>query len=268
MKPLFIIFVFLLVFPVFANNFCDRTNAEIKELLLNESSRLSFKNNGGLFNAGVCWWHSRLQRSSVYLAQFAPEREMPTENEVWDILKSLRSMNKVVTIPGFKDFASFSLAHKAQIQQLLNQWQASDGFINQQWVRGISGRSTLPPPKLKNQMDYIFNFFQESPLPVWLMAQVKGVTAHAFLLLEMFPLQNGYHLRVIDSNKPLITRDVFYQHGDSNLTLDDRKYTFIPYTGFQKDFKYLHSAIKNHCPNHKLNLSVDTSTLTGQFEIK
>jgi hypothetical protein len=268
MKSFLIIFCFLFVLPVFANNFCDRTNTEIKELLLNENSRLSFKNNGGLFNGGVCWWHSRLQRSSIYLVQFAPERSIPTEDEVWDILKSLRSMNKVVMIPGFKDFSSFSLAYKPQIQQLLNQWQARDGFINQQWVRGISGRSSLQPAQLKKQMDYIFNFFQESPLPVWLMAQVKGVTAHAFLLLEMFPLQNGYHLRVIDSNKPLITRDIFYQHGDTNLTLDDRKYTFIPYTGFQKDFKQIGLAIKSHCPNYKLELAVGTKVHQGQLEPK
>lgn len=249
-----------------AEDFCHRTNDDIRTYLLDASSRISFKNNGGLFNGGVCWWHSRLQRSSAYLVKFEPNQKLPSESEVWTILKALRSMNRVVTIPGYKDFATFSEANKNQIQKLLNDWQATDGFLNQQWIRGISGQSILSAEQLKNQMDYIFNFYKESPLPVWLMAQIKGVTAHAFLLVEMIPSGDGYELKLIDSNKPLLTRTVYYSLGNRNLTLDDKKYTFIPYTGFQKDFKLIAQALQRHCPNN-FEMTINFSQ-KAQIEIR
>ena len=253
MKFFFLLLLILIYSPAHADDFCHRSNEDFRHHLLEASSRISFKNNGGLFNGGVCWWHSRLQRSSAYLVKFDPTQKVPSDSEVWSILKALRSMSRVVTIPGHHDFASFTEAHKSQVQKLLNEWQASDGFINQQWVRGISGQSILSPQGLKNQMDYIFNFYKESPLPVWLMAQIKGITAHAFLLIDMIPNGDGFEMKLIDSNKPLITRTVYYSFGDRNLTLDDKKYTFIPYTGFQKDFKLIAQALQRHCPNN-LNL--------------
>src|SRR6476620_3641879 len=102
----FIYFLILFSVSVHAQDVCTRSQDDIKRLISDVSSRVAFKNQGGFFNGGVCWWHSRLQRSSAYLVKFAPSEVRPSGPELDFILHSLRVMNKVVTIPGYSDFAT------------------------------------------------------------------------------------------------------------------------------------------------------------------
>ncbi len=241
----------ILIFSASANaaDFCQRQAPDILQLAENKSSRISFKNSGGLFNGGVCWWHSRLQRASIYLARYAPEKELPSKGELKKILKHLKNMDSVVEIPGFSDFGSFTRKYENEVQSMLNQWQKEDGFINQQWIQGLSGRSRLPASKLRQKMDQIFISYKKSPTLVWLMAQIKGVTSHALLLVEMRESAHGYDLGVIDSNSPLKTKYIGYNHGDEFLKFDSSSYQFVPYTGFQQDFVKIFTSLNNHCEN-------------------
>ena len=58
------------------------------QILINYSSEttnlMSFKNQGGLFNGGVCWWHSRFQRNIFYLSIFRPDLNKPLKSETID----------------------------------------------------------------------------------------------------------------------------------------------------------------------------------------
>ena len=242
----------LLVFSfssfAFTSEFCGRRQPDIKSLLMNESSRISFKNTGGFLNKGVCWWHNRFQRSSAYLLKFNPEGTRPDKTQVRRILQSLMLMNRVVEVSGYSDLETFSRDYKSEIQSVLNQWQKIDGIINFQWLRGISGRSELGMHQMQERMDDVFKHYRSSPVPVWVMAQIKGITSHSFLILNMEKRMNGYDLDVIDSNKPMETIRIEYYHGDKNLRPPGVRYTFVPYVGFQNDFRKISKALKQHCP--------------------
>lgn len=246
-KTLIILSFYLFSFTSFAGDFCARTQSDMKALLSDTSARISFKNAGGLFNGGVCWWHSRLQRSSAYLVQYRPERPRPTAPELNVILNSLRNMNRTVVIPGYSDFESFTRDYKPQIQAMLNAWQKSDGFFNFEWMRGISGRSALEPSQMKARMQDVYNHYKSSPTPLWIMAQVKGITSHSLLVLRMSQTETGYVMQVIDSNHPQDTVEIVYHEGDRNLRATGEKYSFVPYVGFQNDFVKLSAALKAAC---------------------
>lgn len=246
-KTLFFILLGIISLSANAGEFCARSQSDIKSLLADTSSRVSFKNAGGLFNGGVCWWHSRLQRSSAYLVQYRPDRARPTSTEVNNILNSLRNMNRTVVIPGYSDFETFSRDHQRQIQAMLNAWQKSDGFFNFEWMRGISGRSSLEPREMRARMDDVYKFYKSSPTPLWIMAQIKGIESHSMLILKMAQTDFGYSLFVIDSNHPLETIQIDYHTGDRSLRAFGGKYTFVPYVGFQNDFTKIAAALKSTC---------------------
>ena len=225
---------------------------------------MSFKNHGGLFNGGVCWWHSRFQRSSAYLAEFSPQKSKPSAEEVQAILRHLKSMNKVVEIPGFENFNSFSKAYEKEIQQILEVWQREDGFINQQWLRGISGKYELPPIEMKKRMDTLHVQLMNSPQPIWIMAQIKGVTSHAMLILSMNQTETGYELSVVDSNFPQDRKTLTYEFGQRFLKHPKDKYSFVPYLGFQKDFKSLEASYSKHCGK---DFGLKTKIPAGDIEV-
>lgn len=253
MKLLLPLFLFM-TSPLFATDICVRTQGDMKNLLQTSSSRIAFKNDGGMFNGGVCWWHNRLQRSSAYLVKFEPHKKMPTDPELKKILFNLRTMQDVAVIPGYSDFETFSRDYQNEIQLLLEDWQRRDGVLNFEWIRGISGKHRLPPGQMRERMDTVYNFFKKSPSPVWLMAQIKGITSHSFLLLNMQQTQVGYKLEVIDSNHPDKTLSLDYANGDTYLRNDD--YTFVPYTGFQNDFKNILSTISRSCGQHPVSIDI------------
>jgi hypothetical protein len=246
-KTLLFFSLLFLSLNIYAGDFCARTQGDLKTLLSDKSSRIEFENNGGLFNGGVCWWHSRLQRSSAYLVQFRPDRNRPTTPELNVILNSLRVMDKTVAIPGYSDFETFSHDYKSQIQAMLNDWQKRDGFFNFEWMRGISGRSSLEPAQMRAQMDGVYKHYKSSPTPVWIMAQIKGVTSHSLLVLKMVQNDTGYALDVIDSNHPQDTITIDYHYGDRNLHSTGESYSFVPYVGFQNDFVKISAALKSAC---------------------
>jgi hypothetical protein len=244
---------------------CGRSRGHLKDLLLQEDSRIAFKNGGGLFNGGVCWWHSRLQRSSAYLTIYQPNAKKPTTAQVDLILRRLRQMDSVVVIPGFSDFNSFSKEHQSRIQRMLEAWQRSDGIINAEWRRGISGRSSLPAAEMEAAMKRVFYFYSNSATPIWIMAQMKGITSHAFLVLHMVENGSGYDLDVIDSNRPLATRRIEYTRGDTQLRTSPQGTPFVPYVGFQNDFVKISQSLKSHC--HGITEEFSHEILPGDIEL-
>lgn len=265
-KTLLFLSIFCISLNIEASDFCARTQGDLKTLLSDQSSRISFENAGGLFNGGVCWWHSRLQRSSAYLVQYRPDRSRPSIPELNVILNSLRTMNKTVVIPGYSDFETFSRDYKKEIQAMLDGWQKSDGFFNFEWMRGISGRSSLEPSEMRSQMEAVYRHYKNSPTPLWIMAQIKGITSHSLLILHMVQNETGYSLNVIDSNHPQDTITIDYQYGDRNLRATGESYSFVPYVGFQNDFVKLSSALKSTCGG--LTESLDLSNVeAGDVEL-
>lgn len=258
-------FLVFITTSVFAQEICTRSQEDgIRNFLTDKTSRISFENEGGLINGGVCWWHSRLQRSSAYLVQFEPQQNPPTKPELDKILHSLRVMDRVVVIPGYSDFFTFSKDFQKNIQDMLEGWQKRDGFLNFEWIRGISGRSELSMEKMKERMDDVYRYYKNSPAPLWIMAQIKGITSHSLLVLQMRETETGYDMNVIDSNHPDETLLISYVFGDRSLKND--KYTFVPYTGFQNDFRLIRKAVAHTCGDVFPKSEVEDGDIEGTLQ--
>jgi hypothetical protein len=263
MKYLFILM--LISGQLMAQTLCERSyDSQVINYLQDSTSRLSFKNRGGLFNGGVCWWHSRLQRASALLVEFKPELPPISAKEVPQLLKEIKLMKKVVQIKGFANFHSFSQVYQKEIQSLLEAWQREDGFLNQQWIRGVSGKYELESIAMKVRMDTLYDQFKKSPHPVWIMAQIKGIESHSFLLLKMQQKPDGYELLLIDSNFPLENKIIFYKPGDRWLKHPKDKYSFVPYLGFQKDFLSINSTLDHHCERNSWD---SRDIILGEIEV-
>jgi len=248
--------------------FCERNREDILSLMKDPSARISFRNSGGLANGGVCWWHSRLQRSSYYLARFNPSAPKPNQKKLNEILTKLRSMNTVVTIPGFADFSSFTRAYQPQIQKMLNDWQVIDGVFHVQWIRGISGKPVLPPTEMSARMDAVYQAYRQSPAAMWIMAQMEGITSHSFLIVHMEKVNGGYDLDLIDSNHPMEVVSVKYQEGDQTLITSRNSNPFVPYVGFQEDFRRISKSLVGHCRDKNMEILRDFSDIRdGEIEL-
>jgi len=229
-----------------ANSFCSRTNADLVKQFEAPENRLAFQNDGGLGDGGVCWWHSRLQRSSIYLTRYAPTKPQPTLAEARALVRKLVFFSEVVEIPGYANFSDFSKDFQPVVQKELNNWQIRDGFINQQWIRGISGHSSLPADVLTQHMNVLYQKFLTTQPGLWVMVQLPGIASHALLIIGMDQSDAGYELHVIDSNYPGITRVLDYHYGDQSIRLDDSD-VFTPYPGFQNDLVKIDNTLQSYC---------------------
>ena len=88
------------------------------------------------------------------------------------------------------------------------------------------------------------------------MAQIKGLTSHSLLILTMTYRESGYDMIVIDSNHPQDLVNIEYYHGDTFLHAKGEKYNFVPYAGFQNDFKNIQAALKKSCGNKSFLLDL------------
>lgn len=167
--------------------------------LAQTGNRLSFTNHGGLFNGGVCWWHSRLTRAAQYLAVFDPSQLPVTDDEAYELIQRLRD-GRPVTINGFENLNAFSKVHYRSIQENLENWQISNGGFGFGFIDGLRGSSSVPAAELKSMMDATYSFFTRSQKPVYQVLQLAGVTAHSWLVIDMQPSVNGYVFSVVDSN--------------------------------------------------------------------
>ena len=232
------------------------------------SARISFRNSGGMINGGVCWWHSRLQRASYYLVKYNPSAAKPTEKQLKEILTKLRNMKTVVTIPGFSNFSSFTKAYQKQIQKMLNDWQVIDGVFHGQWIRGISGKPALPAQEMTARMAALYQSYRQSPAAMWIMAQMEGITSHSFLIVQMEKVNGGYDLDLIDSNHPLEIVRVRYQDGDQMLRTSRNSNSFVPYAGFQEDFRRISQSLVGHCQDKSMEILQDFLDIRdGEIEL-
>lgn len=217
----------------------------VRQLASDWRNRISFANRGGLFNGGVCWWHSRLQRSALHLINFQPTLAKPSTPMAKKIINWLAASKKVVEIPGYSNLHSFSQDWSKEIQDKLDDWQRYDGFVLQQWIRGISGSHEVSSGELKSKMDELYNEVEIKNNIVWVMLQLKGISAHAWLITAIIPTTDGYSIFAIDSNYPLTTRKVTFRQGDRSL--NDYYGEMVPYLGRQNDFRRFKQATDEYC---------------------
>lgn len=223
------------------------------ETALRPDMRLSFSNEGGIANGGVCWWHSRFQRSAWALAEFAPDQPRPTRVQAAALIDALAKMSHVVVIPGYPDLLTFTHDHADLVQRELNQWQLRDGFVNLAWTRGLARRSSYGPSKAMKMMDRLHSKFRSLSRRnhvTWVKLQMPGVTAHAALILDMTRDTDGnYELKVVDSNFQDRTETWSFRRGDTHLQTPFYGKT-MPFDGYERDLSRIDAARETYCRRH------------------
>jgi len=229
-------------------SFCsDRKDDRfVKDLTLDSSNLMAFRNHGGIANSGVCWWHSRFQRNALYLTIYKPNLPRPSVDEAKELIKQIREAKDVIVIPGFRNFSEFSSVHEAQIQRELEKWQKGDGVIRFAWVKGLSGTSSVDRDELKNIMDDMYYEVEVKKNIAYNKLQFPGVVAHAWLVVHMEKVSGGYNLEILDSNYPRSTEIYRYREGDSDLNYQGY-YRFTPYLERTTEMDRIHEVISKKC---------------------
>lgn len=244
----FITSAFSATLPSNKVEFCGRfEDTSILSTYSSETSNLmSFKNQGGLFNGGVCWWHSRFQRNIFYLAIFKPELNKPKTSEIKSLIKEIRAGEKIIIIPGFTNFAEFSEAYKKEILSELENWQLYDGVILGSWIDGLKGDTKVKPEVLKQMMDKNFAYVETDKKIAYQKLQIKGITSHAWLIVGMKAGLSGYEIGLIDSNNPKMSENYSYKNGDESFF--DKAYgNFVPYLEFTREEARLTTIARQFC---------------------
>lgn len=191
--------------------------ANFKELYESSDNLLTFSNRGGLSNGGVCWWHSRFQRLANYLMVFRPDLPKTSPGNARAIINAVSSGGRVVQVPGYRNLKEFSNDYRSYIQARLESWQREDAFLKFAWIKGLKGGIALTPASMKSQMEFIYREVVTEKRVVWNKLQVRGIAAHAWLVIDMAKTANGYDLQVLDSNRPSSVYTVHYRFGDTQL---------------------------------------------------
>ncbi len=215
-----------------------------KNLILEQKNRLSFRNAGGIFNGGVCWWHSLLNQRQTYLTVYKPELPKPSKEQVLEIFSKYFWGNSVAEIPGYENFYDFSLDWHKLLQKKLNDWQISDGILGS-WINGLTGSSKVSAKELKTRMNKLSKEVNEKNRIVWQKLQFPGVTAHAWLVVKMNKTNSGYRFTVLDSNYSS-EFNVNYSNGDTSTRVSGYP-NFVGYTQHLDDFSKIKRAHKKYC---------------------
>lgn len=247
--------------PQNKNDYCSRfSNQESVRIFSQEAANLlSFKNDGGLFNGGVCWWHSRFQRNLLYLAIFRPDLPKPEKRLVRNIIRDIRKGQNVITIPGFYDVEEFSTHYSREIQAELEDWQLSDGILGA-WIDGIQGDTITDPEKLKSSLDVLFDYVETKQKIAYQKLQIKGITSHSWLVMGLRKMAAGYEVGFVDSNSPKQCQNYSYKFGDTSFFIKGYG-NFVPYLGFTREEERLLSVGKTFC-----GLSLKSKTTADQWD--
>lgn len=230
--------------------FCqDRQDLKfVKDLTLDYTNLMAFRNHGGLLNGGVCWWHSRFQRNSLYLTIYKPDLAKPTTEEAKKLITEIRKAKNVVVIPGFRNFREFSMAFEGEIQTEIETWQKLDGVVKFAWVKGLAGQSDVPAEKMKELMDQIYEDVEVNKNISYNKLQIPGIDAHAWLVLHVEKVIGGYNLEILDSNVANQTEIYRYRDGDTHFNYHDY-FNFVPYLEKTNEMDKIKKAIAKQCEN-------------------
>ena len=255
------------VAPQSKQEFCQRHRQAGRaiELAENSDNRLAFVNQGGIFNGGVCWWHSLFQRAALYNVVFRPELAKPTAAQAKKLIHSIASGKKVVEIPGYRNLREFSSAWQKLIQDKLEEWQLVDGILKFAWIKGLSGSPSIAPLKLERKVTGLIDLVEKSQDIHWTMLQMKGVTAHAALILGGRNQAPLFSLTNIDSNSPLNTYEFIYHSGDPSI-FHPWYDKFVPYLGRRSDLKRFQTAAARYCSAKPMSEAVVTEDLNNDFD--
>lgn len=265
--------------PEYKRRFCAvRKSDSVAKTLGDNPTRdtLSMSNPPGTFNTGLCWMHSRLQRSAAYLAFFRPELPRPTQAEARSIIHSLARRERVIEIGGFRNLNEFSARFKDAFVSELDR-MGVECFVNPTDCVARLGDASRPrAEELRGTLDALYDQMIQQPGQIQFIrikpefpssgtVIMKLFGSHSLLVLKMEPLKDdtmverpswlrpldGYRLTTIDSNFPDEVVTVDYRFGSRWLIWIGKKfaYVFAPYRHYEYagDLNDFSDAVRDYC---------------------
>jgi len=245
--------------PQSVSQFCKsakKKNFFRRRLALRES-RMAFANHGGLFNGGVCWWHSRFQRKATYLTVMRPDLPKPSESIARKIIAAIKKSKSLVSIPGYASFSDFSRAYDREISNTLAAWQSGEGFFQFAWISGLSGSSRPGAAKMESLLEKIRSQVEDQKRISFVHLQMPGIVNHAWLVSSIAKTSNGWNLRVVDSNFPDQTREIHYQKNEKAIYDETYGVWLAPYLAEQDEIQNLEKVIAKECQSRKKSKQSD-----------
>lgn len=228
-----------------------------KELASRPQNQIAFVNpHAGLGNGGLCWWHSQLQGSSLFLTVYRPDLAKPKGDEVSYIFEAIMKTQAVIEIPGYSNFSDFTADNEKLLIQLLADWQISQGVFGFGFVDGIAADS-MSAASLRADMDDLFDRVENKKEITYQVLKMPGLEAHAWLVVHMTRNSlGGYHLQVLDSNFSGL-QDYDYSPGQTSFAYTALGVEFAPRTHREGDLSDYQELMTNYCsgnvdPSYKL----------------
>ena len=217
------------LFALTKQEFCRQKTdfTHFKTSLLKVENRMAMRNQGGLFNGGVCWWHSRFQRNTHYLGLFQPQFNKLSKRSTKKLIRKIVKGKSVIKIPGFANLKELSSDpyFERYILRQLDKWQLRDGVFKFAWVNGLSGKHITSHEDLRFQLDKIHTEVMLEYIP-YVKLQIKGISSHAWLIWDIKRVGRSYHISYIDSNRPTQTK--FYKVKDGDRQIKFSRTSFVP----------------------------------------
>lgn len=233
--------------PTSKAEFCESRKDPhyFRELSYDQENLLTFRNRGGLLDKGVCWWHNLFQRSALYLAVYKPELPKPNKASARKIIHAIAAGKRVVEIPGYKNLSEFSKDWAPEIQSKLEAWQREDGFLKFAWIQGLSGNYQTNPKTIAANLSFVINQAEQAGHINWAMWQLKGITAHASLMIGGEIVDSNYSADHIDSNFPNVVRAMTWF--PPHRSVDSYFGKFVPYVARRSDLPTFKKAGDQYC---------------------
>ncbi len=257
--------------PLNRRAFCSRNQYSIASGLISfPNQKLSFENPAGSLNSGLCWWHTRFQRSASYLANFDSSKPKPTHDAAVKLIDKIIAMDSVVEIPGYANLEDFSRDYQKEMSTKLDRW-AFRNYADGTWLQRLGDTGKTTPADMRSRMDAIYQRVLNKQQLLVLRIQIEGKGqgySHALLLTGIEPIRGGgepsnslsmlnpvgYTLKVIDSNNPQTILTIDYRYGQPNMG-------YCPYPGdpvagcmkvvptpaFDGDLPDMEHAIQSYC---------------------
>lgn len=239
-----------------AQEFCAEASQDptyFRKRALQTQNRIAFSNpkDGALdLPIGLCWWHSRLQRSLLYLATVRPLKkgEKPmTQQEINQTLNRLIAESAVVELRGYQSIYEFTQKNQKTIHAKMKSWQALEALNG---LKGLKGKPVVSASKMAKLMDQLYQAVEIQNFVAYEMLQYPGLMAHSWLVTHMRPIYNGsafvgYDLTTIDSNYQISTTTFSYRVGQTHFIGEFGDFT--PYLQWQSSAKRYASALLKYC---------------------
>lgn len=231
------------------DEFCSKNSDPnyFKSLALDPQNTMGFTNPAaGIGNGGLCWWHSQLQRSSLFLSVYRPDLPKPTDpEEIKHLFEAIMKEEAVVEVPGYSNFNDFTAAWQDTLIQLLADWQISQGVVGFGWIDGV-GADSESASSLKSAMDDLYDRVENKKEIAYEVLKMPGLVAHAWLVVDMRKTDGGgYELSVLDSNTTSMNR-YDYTPGMTNFEYFG-SIPFVPYLHKTSDLKDYKNLMRNYC---------------------